>query len=60
MAEKDAKQKKDTTISVLQDIRDLLIPMHNLARFQIKGINEQIAEATKAAEPKLEIVGDEK
>ncbi len=49
--EKKVPTGKDTTISVLQNIRELLIPMSNLARFQIQQINDHQAaqEAAKTA-----------
>ncbi len=63
MAKQERTPKgKDTTVSVLQDIRELLVPVSNLARFQIQQINLE-AQAREnaqkaAAEPKLEIVQD--
>ena len=33
---------KKTQVQLLQEIADLLLPMSNLARFQISKINEQI------------------
>ena len=35
---------KKTQVMLLQEIADLLLPMSNLARFQISKINEQIKE----------------
>ena len=42
--------KKKTQVELLQEIADLLLPMSNLARFQISKINEQIKEAQGAEE----------
>ncbi len=46
---------KYTQLGVLLEIRDLLIPMSNLAKFNIQQLNNQIAAeeaAAKEVEPK--------
>ena len=41
-------KKKKTQSELLQEIAELLVPMSNLARYQIQKINEQIQAAQDA------------
>ena len=46
--------KKKTQVELLQEIADLLLPMSNLAKYQIQNINAAIAAEEQAkAEAKL-------
>ena len=53
MSEKNKTQK-----DLLQEIADLLLPMSNLARYQIQKINEQI-QAQQALAKEQEVVAEQ-
>ena len=48
----EKKVKKQTQLELLTDIRDLLIPMSNVARYNIQKINEYEAQQQKEAQEK--------
>ena len=51
-------KKNKTQKDLLQEIADLLLPMSNLARYQIQKINEQI-QAAQDALAKTEVTAEE-
>ena len=51
-------EKKKTQSQLLKEIADLLLPMSNLARYQIQKINEQI-QAQQALAKEQEVVAEQ-
>ena len=51
-------KKNKTQKDLLQEIADLLLPMSNLARYQIQKINEQI-QAQQALAKEQEVVAEQ-
>ena len=51
-------RKNKTQKDLLQEIADLLLPMSNLARYQIQKINEQI-QAQQALAKEQEVVAEQ-